>query len=877
MRFYLLLFLLFTSFTVSAQTISGKITDSLGREVSGANISLKKRSIIVAYQISGDDGTYSFSLSKGIADSLEMFVSALGYKPFSLRLQPQRNVYNITLGNSPHQLETVQVKNNIPRIRMNGDTISYKASAFQNKGDRVIGDVLKRIPGIIVAKDGKISFNGKAISNFYIDGDDVLDDRYNIATRSVPPGIVDQIQVFQNHQPVKLLKNKVYSNNVALNLTLKEDAKLKLIGNETIGGGIKDKYFADLSGMLFKKRHKGLNLIKANNTSIDLMEDLKKHDLESFQKRIDNVTPQPLLSSGTKNPDLDNERYLRNSSQMYNTNSLIKLRQDEQFRLNAYYLHDRKLNDYTTSTLLRLPTGNVNYGNSESSTAIRNAVNANLNYLINKDSYYLSESFVYANDKSLSGSDIINSTPFSSRQDYNVRSISNELNLMRYTKADNIFEIYSYVGFNDNTQKALYDPGIFTDLFNSGTPFPWLRQTGTNADKFTNNYATIRFAGKNVTHSYKLGMTYQDVDLVSGIDATGLSTLPDSLANNLSWKKAKVYAEASIDLTLKKLKVNIAVPIFFQSLNAKDPGYGYSNKIDRYFINPSVSLRYDVGKESDLSLTYTMRNDLGIPNDLYRGYIITGFRNLNTNDGQFADTRNTATSLGYSYRKTENMFFLSLFAAYNRNHNSSIRSQVYFGSYQRNILLHLPNNSDSYSLNARASKYVFPLYTTVTISSNLAYNTSRQLQNGQLIPISFYSSRFEANTESNINKKFSLSGNILYSRYQTKPTGNVSVPNIGQLQYRLGLEYEFSDSFSVKAANSYYSFLRSDMEGLRYNFTDASARYNFPKTKLDLVISLNNIFDVKTYRTASLNDLSETNTAYTLPGRMILAKLNFSL
>jgi hypothetical protein len=71
-------------------------------------------------------------------------------------------------------------------LRVHGDTTDYKVSDFSSPQDRVIGDVIKKLPGIDVAKDGKISYNGKSISGVYIGGDNLLDDKYNIATNSYP-------------------------------------------------------------------------------------------------------------------------------------------------------------------------------------------------------------------------------------------------------------------------------------------------------------------------------------------------------------------------------------------------------------------------------------------------------------------------------------------------------------------------------------------------------------------------------------------------------------------------------------------------------------------------------------------------------------------
>lgn len=71
-----------------------------------------------------------------------------------------------------------------PRIRRLGDTLSYEVNSFAKDENRSIGDVLKRLPGTEVSESGGIKYQGKSISKFYIDGDDLLEDRYNIGTRT---------------------------------------------------------------------------------------------------------------------------------------------------------------------------------------------------------------------------------------------------------------------------------------------------------------------------------------------------------------------------------------------------------------------------------------------------------------------------------------------------------------------------------------------------------------------------------------------------------------------------------------------------------------------------------------------------------------------
>ena len=104
------------------------------------------------------------------------------------------------------QLKEVSVRSQ--KIRQNGDTLNYLVGAYQQQGDRVIGDVLRRMPGIEVSQSGGIKFNGKSISKFYVEDMDLLQGRYGLATNNINAQDVATVQVLENHQPVKALQGK---------------------------------------------------------------------------------------------------------------------------------------------------------------------------------------------------------------------------------------------------------------------------------------------------------------------------------------------------------------------------------------------------------------------------------------------------------------------------------------------------------------------------------------------------------------------------------------------------------------------------------------------------------------------------------------------
>jgi hypothetical protein len=94
-------------------------------------------------------------------------------------------------------------------------------NSFSKEQDRSIGDVLKRMPGIEVLPDGKILYQGKAINKYYIEGLDLLEGKYNLANDNLPYQEVSQVQILENHQPIKTLDSLQFSDRSALNIKLK--------------------------------------------------------------------------------------------------------------------------------------------------------------------------------------------------------------------------------------------------------------------------------------------------------------------------------------------------------------------------------------------------------------------------------------------------------------------------------------------------------------------------------------------------------------------------------------------------------------------------------------------------------------------------------
>jgi hypothetical protein len=506
------------------QSIKGKVTDSLGKPLSYAGINLKNSaSLIIAYTTSDANGLYSLNIPADADKAgLTLEASCIGFKKAAVPVGNFTLPYNFKLTGAVHQLQTVTVKDKRPRLRLNGDTTSYKVSDFSSPQDRVIGDVIKKLPGIDVAKDGKISYNGKAISNLYIGGDNLLDDKYNIATGTIPHGVVDQVQVMENHQPVKMLRDKVVSEDVALNLTIKKDAKLQLIGQETVGAGLPKKYDEDWNAMMFKDKYKAINYLRGNNTGYDVAGDLVSHNLANRMQQLDNDKPGTVLSLGTAgDPDLPRNRYLFNQSGIVNLNNLVNLKKDVQLRANVSYLHDSQRQSYSKQSDVYLPGDTIRYTEKQNNKWRPDLIHTQFTLNINQSKYYLNDNLAMDYNHNTSYAALVsNGVPVNQTFRDNMFDFSNEFNLMKTSKTNKIMEVYSYINRTSEPENRVIEPNLNAGIFNNGVDYSLLTQTVNIPTWFTNNYLAYKVPGQYITQSYKAGFSSQSQTLSSWLSAT---------------------------------------------------------------------------------------------------------------------------------------------------------------------------------------------------------------------------------------------------------------------------------------------------------------------------------------------------------------------
>ena len=240
-----LLSLVFLVSFASAQpvaTVKGILIDSLNKQ------SLKDASIVVL--AASDSSLEVFTLAKADGSFIinnapfgEMLVEVKfqGYEPFSKRILFSAKNNNVDLGKiylkqAANDLGNVTVTQS--PVQMKKDTVEFLASAFKTKPNAVAEDLLKKIPGIQVDKDGGIKAQGETVQRVLVDGKRFFGDDPKMATRNLPPDIIDKIQVFDAASDQSAFTGFDDGNRVkTINITTRKDKRKGYFGRAAGGLG----------------------------------------------------------------------------------------------------------------------------------------------------------------------------------------------------------------------------------------------------------------------------------------------------------------------------------------------------------------------------------------------------------------------------------------------------------------------------------------------------------------------------------------------------------------------------------------------------------------------------------------------------------------
>lgn len=245
-RLFILFITLFAAIGAFAYSISGVVTDTAGEPLVSASVRLlaARDSSVVKGVVSDADGKFIFpSVRKG------RYIVEASYVGFEPQYKPARMAAaNIDLGkislseNSIMLKETTVVGIKTP-ITVKEDTVEFNADSYRTAPNAVVEDLLKRLPGVEVGSDGKITANGQSVSKILIDGKEFFADDPTVASRNLPVNMVDRLQVVNRKSDLARITGvDDGEEETVINLTVKKGMQNGWFGNVEAGYGTDDRY-----------------------------------------------------------------------------------------------------------------------------------------------------------------------------------------------------------------------------------------------------------------------------------------------------------------------------------------------------------------------------------------------------------------------------------------------------------------------------------------------------------------------------------------------------------------------------------------------------------------------------------------------------------
>ncbi|MET0635534.1 MAG: outer membrane beta-barrel protein [Chitinophagaceae bacterium] len=246
----LLFFIGVPALVLSQSTLKGRIIDSLSRQPLGfatVTVFMAKDTILQNYRISTPEGDFKVPALPAEQD-LRLIVSFTGYRVYrrEFRIRSGENSFDIgtiELVSDPTSLDEVLVVAERPPVVVRRDTIEFNAASFKTLPNALVEDLLKKLPGVQVDRDGNIMVNGKPVNRIQVDGKTFFGDDPKMATRNLPANVIDKVQVTDDKD--ELARNGDDNmNNVGkvINITLKKGVKKGWFGKVYGGGGTDERY-----------------------------------------------------------------------------------------------------------------------------------------------------------------------------------------------------------------------------------------------------------------------------------------------------------------------------------------------------------------------------------------------------------------------------------------------------------------------------------------------------------------------------------------------------------------------------------------------------------------------------------------------------------
>lgn len=852
-------FLMLAANFAGAQTIiSGQITDTIGSPIPNISVMVHRagNTAITAFGFTDYDGLYKISVNSD-ADSLDVRTNSMFYKKESTRVANHSQSIDFVLKDEIQQLKGVTVT--AKPIEQKGDTLEYFVGSFAQKEDKSIEDVLRRMPGIEVSDNGQITYQGAPIQKFYVEGMDLMDGRYATVSRNLPHQSVASVEIYENHQPIKMLEDKMSSDQASLNIKLAKNVAMTGSGKVGIGA---TPFLWDVSvtPMIFSSRIQMVASYQTNNTGNDVKMFMNRMTYEQFSSERPSENDAELSIQKTNPPLFDQRRYLDNTSHLANFNVLFPISKTTQLRANVYYINDLQRQSAEQTTTLYLPNDTTSYTEKLRNKLYDQRVFGTITIDRNDKRFYLNDKVNFSKQWNSSIGHLFNNENFVNQNlDQQAGALSNDLRVI-FPVGNHLLDFVSYNYYGITPEILEIEPGVFAGLLNDSVAYPLTRQELVKNQFFTDESFSGIFKFGRISMSAKAG--------ISHLNKTANSELL-TFENEVTHYFTKPYARANFEYKRKRITITLNLPL---SLNiAKiSPKSSDKQSIERLFFNPSLSFKLKAGDYWTFRLFGKFEQSIENFEHYYDNYILKNYNSIMIESAPLSVSDKIHGNARVDFKQP----FISLNAslAYNYQHRQSDMMYKYYiddnGTSVLQIVEH-PNSSDYHIMNAMVKKFFSPIRTTLSLKGNMAFMKRHTILNDSMVATSSVSTNLSPNMMIKLTAwmhvDYSLNWNVIISK-----VGGEERNNVKYLRHKCDVLVFPGKNHLFCVTSEIY-----DYQEETFLYMDISYQYSLRKHKLDFEVKLSNIFNNEAYISYFTGSFSLMESVYKLRPREVLCSVKF--
>ena len=891
MKHFIIILLLISSQSIFAQEIKfrGIVTDSIGNPLEAASLvaANAKTKAFQGYAITDDKGVFEIVLLENQAFDIK--ITFMGYQSVIDKVEVKnKDIYKkYVLKVDNQMLDGVEIKYEMP-VTIKGDTISYNADSFTTGNEKKLKDVLIKLPGVEVEKDGTVKVEGKEVKKVMIEGKDFFDGDSKLASKNIPADAVKKIQVLRNYNENS--QTRRFENNddsYAINIKLKEGKKNFWFGEVSAGGGVEDRYLLHPKLFYYSPKKTYNFLLDANNIGTAPM---TWRDYFKFTGGFSN-----LLRKG-------------GSSININSNSLgFSLRQNDQaqattakFAAFNYNIQAGKHTDMSGFIILNDDTTDMQTTTKKEYTASNLVENTNsFTQQSNKLaiakwslSYEPNPNFTLKYDilAKKSYTEDINKFSSSLRAD-NVTENSQEplavnQNLEIYKTLNNENLISFAFQHKLDTDKPLFE-AISTDEFFATSSIINLQPQNTfdilQHKKIDNqtysslfDYYLILNPKSHIDFSIGHELSWQKYStyIAQKLDNNSINILTDSqLINDADYVFSDLFLGIHYKVKWKKFVVSPGLSFHYYYFNNEQNTD--TNKETQLGLLPDINVRYKINRSKSVSLNYQMTNTFSDVSKYIKGYVLTNYNSLKGGNPDLENVFKHNFSLHYSQYSMVKFSHLFANIKYTRAFNSVKTTTQLTQTDMISVPINISEPDETIfghiGYGRRFSQWQY------RINAGMSWAKYYSIINSELLSSNSLSHNYNAKISSNLSGffNFDIGYKINFNQFENSQRNTLYITDQPYVNVEFNL---WKEQILFKMDYDYYNYRDEDNTTHNtYAFLKAKLFYQKKGSNWEFVLSGTNMLNTVSLDKENLNDLYMATSKYYVQPNYWLLTVKYNL